>query len=316
MTKYIIKRLLMIIPILLGVIIILFLILYYIPASNVRFMTMRGDGDFLDSVFNFFNAGESLITKYLRYCYNVFFKFDFGRSGRMLPRLTFELRYRVSNTLSLLLCGVGATMIAGIPLGIVCALRKNRTLDRIISVITLILASIPSYSMAMLVTLLLVLSLNLLPLIPSYTSPVAFILPMITISLGGISAIARMTRASMLEVLDQPYITALRSKGLRNAAIIWRHGLKNAFVPIVSVLGGLIAQLLCGTFVVEYFFTIPGLGTLMLKSVSMRDHFSILGCTVVLTVILSVTNTAADILYALINPQIRLQYNNANRLSD
>ena len=306
----------MIIPILLGVIIILFLILYYIPASNVRFISMQGDGDFLDSVFSFFKAGENLITKYLRYCYNVFFKFDFGRSGRMLPRLTFELKYRVSNTLKLLFSGVGAAMLVGIPLGVYSALRKHKTADRIISIITLILASIPSYSMAMLVTLLLVLSLNLLPLIPSYTSPVAFVLPMITISLGGISSIARMTRASMLEVLDQPYITALRSKGLGNTAIIWRHGLKNAFVPVVSILGGLIAQLLCGTFVVEYFFTVPGLGTLMLKSVSMRDHFAILGCTVVLTVILSVTNTAADILYALINPQIRLQYNNANKLSD
>lgn len=316
MIKYTIKRLLMIIPILLGVIIILFLILYYIPASNVRFISMQGDGDFLDSVFSFFKAGENLITKYLRYCYNVFFKFDFGRSGRMLPRLTFELKYRVSNTLKLLFSGVGAAMLVGIPLGVYSALRKHKTADRIISIITLILASIPSYSMAMLVTLLLVLSLNLLPLIPSYTSPVAFVLPMITISLGGISSIARMTRASMLEVLDQPYITALRSKGLGNTAIIWRHGLKNAFVPVVSILGGLIAQLLCGTFVVEYFFTVPGLGTLMLKSVSMRDHFAILGCTVVLTVILSVTNTAADILYALINPQIRLQYNNANKLSD
>jgi ABC-type dipeptide/oligopeptide/nickel transport system permease component len=112
----------------------------------------------------------------------------------------------------------------------------------------------------------------------------------------------------MIETLEQPYVIALRSKGLDETGVVCRHALKNALVPVVSVLGGLVSQLLLGTLVVEHFFSVPGLGSLMMSSVSTRDHNTILGCTVILTIILTVTNIITDILYAFINPQIKLLY--------
>ncbi|MCL2125483.1 MAG: ABC transporter permease [Oscillospiraceae bacterium] len=308
MVKYTIKRLVMIIPITLVVILVLFLMLYLVAGSSMTQLRIYGGGDMLDRVFERFKASENFFTKYIRYCYNVIVHLDFGRSSATRLRLIGELDYRVKNTMLLLATGVGATLLIGIPLGVVAAVRKNRPLDRIINVISLLLSAIPSYSMAIAVTLILAVYLRILPVVISYISPLAYIMPMITLSLGGIASIARMSRASMIEELEQPYITALRSKGLRERTVIYKHALKNALVPVISSLGGLIAQLLCGTFVVEHFFNVPGLGSYMLRSVGSRSHLEILGCTIIMTMILAVTNVLTDVLYSLVNPQIKLRY--------
>jgi peptide/nickel transport system permease protein len=307
MTKYIIKRVLMTIPIVLAVILVVYLLLYALPGSTIRFMSIHGDGDALDSLYYYFNLRANLFTRYIRYCYDVFVNLDFGRAGEVPLRVAQELGYRTRNTLFILLSGVGVTAAVGIPLGVVAALRKNRVTDRIF--IALVFSSVPVYVVALLLTIILVVRLRLVPLFSiDYRSPTAFFLPALTIMLGGVSAIARMTRASMIEVLQQPYITTLRAKGLKENEVIWIHALRNAMIPTVSVLGGLVAQLLFGTLVVENFFMVPGLGSLMLSSVFARNHFVVLGCTVIITVILLIVNTLSDILNAFLNPQIRKQY--------
>jgi len=313
MPKYIIKRLLLIIPIILGVIFALFVILYFIHGSTLMWMPIYRGGDFLDTVFERIGAAPGFFTRYIRYCYDVFVNGDFGRSGATMQRMAREFSYRINNTLGLLASGVSVTIIVGIPIGVLAAIRRDKLTDRLINIISLIFSSIPNYALAVALTLFLVLYLDLLPLLPIYTEPIAYVLPALVISLGGISSVARMTRTSMLEILDQPYITALRAKGLKESEVVWIHALKNAIVPTISVLGGLVSQLLCGTFVVEFFFNVPGLGSLMLNSVTGRDHYAILGCAVILTIVLSVTNTAADIIYAFINPQIKLQYAKSRR---
>ena len=308
MVRYIIRRILMIIPIILGVTLIVFFLLYTLPGSSIKYMEIDRGGDALDAIYRFFGAGSNFFTRYIRYCFNIFFHFDFSRSVNFRRNVMHELAYRGRNTLLLLLSGVGLTLVVGIPVGAYAAVHKDSKRDRAINIVTLFLSTIPNYAVAILLTLILVLYLRLLPLINSYTTPRAFILPALTISIGGIASIVRMTRTSMLEVLEKPYITALRSKGLGESSVIYRHALKNALIPVISVLGGLISQLLFGTLVVEFFFTVPALGSMMLNSVSVRDHFTILGCTVMLTVILVATNIVADILYALVDPQIRLRY--------
>ena len=308
MTKYIAKRIIMIIPIILCVTLILFFLISLLAGANIGQMPIYGGGDSLDSVFSFFNASENLFTRYIRYCYNLFVHFDFGISKTSGLKLMREIPYRVRNTVLLLACSVGITLIVGIPLGVYAAVRKNRWGDRLVNVISLLFSSIPSYSLAFVIALLFAVYLRLVPVISTYKSPVAFFMPTLTVSLGGIASIARMTRTSMLEVLGQPYIEALRSKGLKEADVVYRHALKNALIPIASALGGLISQLLCGTFVVEHFFNLPGLGSYILRSVSSRDHFEVLGCTVILTIMLAITNIATDIIYMFINPQIKRRY--------
>ncbi|MCL1834752.1 MAG: ABC transporter permease [Oscillospiraceae bacterium] len=303
MLRYTLKRILLIIPIVFVIIFLLFLMLYATPASAIRSISIHRGGDALDSFFEATNASDNIFTKYIRYCYNILVHFDFGRS-----RMVNQLAHRIRNTIKLLVTGVGATLIIGIPIGIFTATHKNRLSDRIVNIVTLVFSAIPNYALAILLTLILCLRLGLLPLIPSYTEPIAFVLPTLVISLGGIASVSRMTKASMLEVLGQQYITALRSKGLGSVRILYSHALKNALVPIIAVAGGLVSQLLCGTLVVEFFFNVPGLGSLMLDSVANRSHFETLGCTAILTLILAVSSVIVDVSYALINPQIKLRY--------
>jgi peptide/nickel transport system permease protein len=271
-------------------------------------MPIYRGGDALDTFFTAIKAPDLFFTKFVRYIYNIIVYQDFGRSTATRAGLISDISYRILNTLLLLLSGVGVTMLTGIPLGIYAALRKGRPGDRVVSVISLFLSAMPPYSIAMVLALVICVSLRLLPVLQSYTSPAAYILPAVTIALGGIASVARMARSAMLEVLEQPFITTLRSKGLEERSVVLKHALKNALLPIISTLGGFIAQLLCGTLVVEHFFNVPGLGSFMLNALSFRDHFEILGCAVILTIILVCMNLASDILYAFVNPKIRLRY--------
>ena len=308
MLSFIIKRILLIVVIVLVIILIMFVLMYNLPGSSLRFMPIHGRGDLLDSIYSALNVKSNIISQYFRYCYNVLLRFELGFTAGTNYRLARELSYRVRNTLTILAFGVGATFVFGIPLGVYTAVKKNSKRDRIINALTLFFSAIPTYAMAMMVVLTLAVYWRVLPVIISYRSPTAYIMPTITISFGGIALIARTTRTSMLEVLDQQFITALRSKGLKERSVVYKHAFKNALVPVVSVIGGFIAQMFCGTFVVEQFFNVPGLGSYMLRSVSQRDHLEILGCTVVVAIFLATTNIMADILYAFINPQIRLRY--------
>ena len=313
MLKYVLKRILIIIPIVLAVIFVLFILIDALPGSNIRQAPIHNNGDALDSVFAFFNAGENLFTRYARYCYNVFFHFDFGQSAATRVSLTGEISRHTRVTLAILAGGAGAATFFGIPIGAYAAVHKNGKRDRIINIVTLIFSAIPNYALALVIALIFVMYLGLLPMMGRYTSPVSYIMPTLTLALGGISLLARMTRASMLEELRQPYIIALRSKGLKKENVVYRHALKNAAVTVISVLGGFFSQLICGTFVVEHFFNIPGIGLYMLRAVGLRDHLEILGCTVTMAVILAAINVATDVLYAFVNPQIRLRYAKGER---
>ena len=307
MVKYAIKRILIIIPIVLAIIFVIFALLYILPGSQIRHMPIYGGGDALDSVFAFFDAGNNLLTKYIRYCYNAFIRFDFGESSQASGVVEMLLP-RARTTLILLAGSVAALTVVGIPIGVYTAIYEDSPADRIINIVSLVFSSIPSYSMALVIALVFVLYLRVLPMMNQLSSPLAYIMPTLTISLGGIASIARMTRACMIETLEQPYISALIAKGLKEPAIFYRHALKNALIPVISSLGGIISQLICGMFVVEYFFNTPGLGFVMLRSVSTRQHVETLGCVAAMTLILASVNIVIDILTAFINPQIRLQY--------
>jgi len=307
MTIYLIKRLFLIILIVLVVVFALFFMLSTLAGSRIGTMPVYGYGDALDSVFDYLDVGNNLITKFVRYSYNVVVHGDFGKSQAGFD-LGPEMTKRTNITLIMLACGGAATLVIGIPAGIYAAIKKDSLWDRAMNVVTLILSSIPSYAMALIIALLLVLQLRLLPMMPIPITPGVFIMPTITIALGGISYIARITRTSMLEVLDQPYITALRAKGLKETSVVLRHALKNAMVPVISVMGGLISQLLCGAFVVEQFFNIRGLGSMMIRSIGERFHYEMLGATVMMTVILAAINIVSDALYVIVNPRFRLQH--------
>jgi len=312
MIRYFINRILVIALIVLCVIFILFALLYQLPGSHIRLMSMHGNGDSLDSIYAALNVRDCLFTKYLRYCYNTFFHLNVARSITAGDRM---LSLRILTTLIILVCGLSATLLIGVPLGIYTAMRKNKASDHVINVILQLLSSLPSYIVAVIILLFFASYLKIIPVIIYPKTPLSFFMPALTITVGGASSVARMTKVNLLDVLDQPFITALRAKGLRRKSVIYHHALKNALIPIMSFLRGFCSQLLCGTLVVERFFSLPGVGSYMLNAVSTRNHIEILGCTVVMTVVLALMNIATDVLYAFINPLIRLSHINRSGYS-
>ena len=309
MALYITKRVLMIILVVFCVVFIVFALVYSLPDSNIKAMPAYARGDFLDTVFSIINAKDNIVTKYIRYCYNIVFHFDFGRMGGVggFP-LAPELTSRTRITLIVLACGACITLAVGIPMGVYAATNKDRLFDRVINIITLVTSSIPYYATALVIAIIFVLYLKVFPMSVRIIKPSSFIMPTITIGLAGISSIIRMTRTSMLEVLDQPYIIALRAKGLRERSVISQHALKNAMVPIISTFGIFVSQLVCGAFIVENFFTLRGLGAMMVRSIASRSHYDLLGCIVIMTVIQAAMTIFSDVLYAIVNPRIKLQY--------
>ena len=321
MTRYIIKRILMTMLIVFVVMFIVFVLLYWVSGYMMRVLPIEGDGDALDAMFAFFNASNNVFTRYLRYIFNVVFHFDFGTAWGGWP-LVYSLMERTRNTVIMLGTGTILTLIAGIPIGIIAAVKKDRLGDRIVNVLTTLLSSIPIFAIAFVILVFFVLHLRILPANFPYVTPSVFIMPAITIALNGIATVARMTRASMIEVLEQPYILALRARGLKESQVLCRHALKNALIPVISAFGGFVSQLFLGIFVVESFFTIHGLSSLILQSVELilrelgliRFIHEMLGAVLIMTVILAVVNLASDIAYTIVNPKIRLRYSSKSRI--
>ena len=313
MARYVAKRILLVVLTVLAAIFVLFVLLYALPASPIRNLPVSNGGDALDRLFAFFQAGDTMLTKYIRYCYQTLIRFDFRWPTNTTSWVLRDIPNRTRATLTMLVCGAGAALVVGIPLGAYAAVHKNRGRDRFISIVTLLLSSIPNYAVAMVVALLFVVQWRLLPIVSRPLFPRAYIMPTITIALGGVALFARTMRAGMLEVLELPFVSALRARGLKETRVLLLHVFRNALTPVVAVLGGFLSQMLCWTFVVESFFTIPGLGLHILRAVSTRDYLGTLGCAVVISIILAVTNIAADILYACIDPRIRRRYETGRR---
>lgn len=314
MLKYIIKRLLLMLPTLLGIIFVIIVFLNYMPGTNQNSFSSAGEGDTLDAIFERFDIKNTLFAKYLRYCYNLAIKHEFGPAGRGSANIGADLANRLKFTLILTGLGFLATFIIGIPLGIYSALYHNKFQDQLISSVSLIFSSVPSYCLTLFLVLFFSLWLKLLP-VSGINKPGAFVMPTMVLAVGGIALTVRMTRSAVIEVMDQQYITALKAKGLKNREIIYKHIFKNSLIPVVSTLNNLTAQMLCSTLVVENFFSIPGLGAYLITAVSHRNLYSILGCVVIISVLLMLFSIISDVLCMLVNPKMKTQYSRKERVS-
>ncbi len=203
--------------------------------------------------------------------------------------------------------GVVAVILAvgiGIPLGIWGALRQNGWQDSLVMFVALLGVSVPNFIMAVLLMFVFALWLHLVPA-AGWGSFRQIILPAFTLAGYPIAFLARLVRSSMLEVLRQEYITTARAKGLSERLVIFRHALRNILIPVVTVLGPLIASVFTGSFVVEKIFAIPGLGRYYVTSINDRDYTTILGVTVFYSALLVFMNFLVDLTYAWLDPRIR-----------
>ncbi len=225
----------------------------------------------------------------------------FRAIGRFLRTAPLMVSAQVGTVSAVLALGVG------IPLGVLCAVKRNTWIDRLALFLSVLGISIPSFTLGIGLILLFALRLEWLPTYGWGDDWRQVILPAVTLSTGGWPLIARLTRASMLDVMGADYVRSARAKGLREQVVILRHALKNALIPLITVLGPMMASWLTGSFVVEWVFSIGGTGRLLLGALAARDYSLIMGITLIYSTVLVLFNLLVDISYGIIDPRVRLE---------
>lgn len=230
---------------------------------------------------------------------------DLGKSYVTGEPITSFLARSLPNTFALAVAAIVVAILVGIAIGLIAALRPNTFLDRFLMFSVLTGVSVPNFVLGPILILIFALKLGWLP-VAGWGNAEDFVLPAIVLGARPAALIARMTRSSMLETLKQDYIRTARAKGLSPAVILIKHALKNAFLPVLTTAGVSFGYLLTGSFVVETIFTVPGVGFASINSLSQRDYTMIQGTTLVIAVVFVVVNLVIDLLYATLDPRIKV----------
>lgn len=312
MLRYIGRRLLEMIPILLVVAVLIFLMMEFVPGDPVKIIL--GDTATpaqIEEVREQMGFNRPFFVRFFEFFTNAL-RLDFGSSYITGTSVGEELLIRFPRTFKLAIFSVLVTVILGIPIGIICAINANKLSDRIWLVVTLLANSMPSFWLALLLVMLFSLKLKWLPSsgIGSWKN---YILPVVSSSVGSLAGIARQTRASMLEVIRADYVTTARAKGLKEKAVILKHALPNALIPIITVIGSQFSFLMGGTTVIESVYSFPGLGSYIIAGINNRDYPIVRGGVLYIAFTFSMMMLLIDIIYAYADPRIRAQYANASK---
>ena len=313
MREYIIKRIISVIPILVIVALIVFFLVHLTPgdpaavilgpaATITELERLRGE----------MGLDQPLLKQLLVWLSDIL-RGDLGRSLFMRKTVIEAFLEHLWPTLSLALGGQIIAIIIAIPLGIVAANRRGSHIDRSVSVFSTLGVSIPNFLLALLMVLVFSVGLPLLPVagfrplrMGLWTHIRYLILPTLTLGIIQAALLTRVTRSSMLEVLNSNYVKTAYAKGLSERAVIVRHAFRNAFIPILTVIGQSFTQLIVGAIVVEVVFNIPGIGQLLINAISRRDFQVIQGSILLIALTFILINLVIDLLYGLLDPRIRL----------
>lgn len=304
MFSYIVKRFLMMIVTILIIASLTFVLMHSVPGSpfNEERTTNETVQKNLEA---YYKLDQPLPVQYLNYLKSIV-TFDFGPSIKKPNESVNELLGRgFPISFELGMVTILVAVLSGITLGTMAALRHNGLIDYFAMTFAVIGISIPNFVLATLLIQKLAVDWNILPP-ATWSSPLHMILPTLALATGPTAIIARLTRSSMLEVLTQDYIKMARSKGLTPFRIIARHALRNALMPVVTIMGTMLAGILTGTFVIERIFAIPGMGKYFVESINNRDYPVIMGSTVFYSAFLVFMLFVVDIVYGLLDPRIKL----------
>lgn len=307
MHRYILERILQLIPVLLGVIFIVFITMHITPGDPALMMLGEQAPEHqLEQLRERLGLNQPIIVQYGRYVGNVV-RGDFGRSLRLNTPVTSEILSRLPNTVKLSVGGVLVAMLIGIPVGIISAYKQYSFIDHAAMVGALLGVSLPNFWQGMMAILIFSVWLGVLPS-SGFNTPSRMILPILTIGTSSAALITRMTRSSMLEVLRQDYIRMARAKGLSEWTVLTKHALKNALIPIVTVIGLQFGFLLGGAVLTERIFSIPGVGQMIVDAIRWHDFTLTQGGVLFVAIMFSIVNLTVDILYGFLDPRIKSQY--------
>ena len=313
MSRYIYKRLLLMIPVVIMVAVLIFTIMYFTPGDPaIIILGPNASLEQLAAKRAELGIDQPYLVQLWNYLKNVFIRFDFGNSFINGRSVSSQIMERFPRTLMIAALSVLLSIVAGVPLGIVASVHQYTWKYNASMFAALIAASMPGFWIAQMMSLLFALKLGWLPA-TGVDSWKCYILPVVANAIGGIAAMARQTRSSMLEVIREDYITTARAKGQIERKVIYHHALRNALIPIVTCAGGAFGFQLGGALVVETVFSIPGLGKYMMDAINQRDYPSIRGTVIFLAIAFSIVMLVVDIMYAFIDPRIKGQYQSKKR---
>ncbi|AVQ20128.1 nickel ABC transporter permease [Fusobacterium mortiferum] len=307
MHKYVLKRILLLIPVLLGVSLLVFAIMSLTPGDPAQLIL--GENAPKEAVLKLreeMGLNDPFFMQYFRFVKNAIMG-DFGRSYTTGREVFGEIFVRFPNTLILAVIGIIISVCIGIPIGIISATRQYSFLDSFSMVIALLGVSMPVFWLGLMLILTFSVKLGWLPS-GGFDGLKSIILPAVTLGVGSAAIITRMTRSSMLEVIRQDYIRTARAKGVAEKVVINKHALKNALIPIITVVGLQFGHLLGGAVLTESVYSWPGVGRLMVDAIRQKDTPTVLAAVVFLAAAFSVVNLLVDILYAYVDPRIKSQY--------
>jgi len=303
MTKYILKRVLMSILVIFLIATLTFWLARAVPGGPFN-RERPLPAKVLENLNRKYNLDLPIFQQYLVFMGNVA-RFDFGASYSQTETVNELIAMRFPVSLDLGMLAFVLSISLGIPLGIISALREQKVTDGLVKILTTLLISIPNFVVAALMMYFLGVKYQLLPVAMWGTWKHA-VMPILALATYPLATITKYMRASMLEVLDADYVRTAKAKGASTFLVTYKHALKNALLPILTVSGPMFVNIICGSFVVEQLFAVPGLGQMFVKGVLGRDYALIMGLTVFYAVILIAMLLLVDILYVIVDPRIKI----------
>ena len=307
MWKFIVKRLIMLIPVLIGVTLLVFLILQLAPGDPAKvILGEQATPEQIQELRESLGLNDPVLVQYANYIIKLV-QGDMGESYKTRGPVSEEVFNRFPNTIKLTACAMLLAVVVAVPLGVVAAVKQNTLFDSISMVIALIGVSMPIFWLGLLLILLFSLKLGWFPSSGSEGWK-SIVLPAVALGFNHMASIARTTRSSMLETIRQDYIRTVRAKGVAYGVVIRKHALKNALIPTITVIGLQIGYMLGGSVLTETVFAWPGVGRLMVDSIKEKNFPMVQGGVLFIAIVFSFVNLAVDLLYAYVDPRIKSQY--------
>lgn len=308
MLQYILRRILLIIPVMLGVSVIVFGIMVLTPGDPALLMLgEHAPPEQVQALRDQLGLDQPLPVQYVRWLARVV-QLDFGRSIRSNRPVLDEIAQRLPATIELALLATALAVVLGIPIGVISATRPNSVIDHSATVLAFTGLAMPVFWQGLMMILIFSVLLGWLPSSGRLGGWQYYVLPAVTLGTSAIAAITRMTRSTMLEAITQDYIRTARSKGVIERAIVYRHALRNALIPVITVIGLQFGNLLAGAVITETIFSWPGIGRLAVDAIRAKDFPVVQGVVIVFAITYALVNLIVDVAYAYLDPRLRTRY--------
>jgi peptide/nickel transport system permease protein len=309
--QFVVRRTLVSIPVLLGVSVLVFLILHLIPGDPAKILLFGSSAtpEQVAKVRRQLGLTDPLPLQYVHYLGHVL-RGDLGRSFASNSSIASEIGARFPSTLHLALAAMGVAIAVGVPLGLVGGVRPNTWRDRLATGVSVAGIAIPYFWFALVLILVFAVNLHWLPALGT-GSPEAIVLPAIALGWPFAAIITRLLRANLIEVYEQPYMQVARARGLSARMLLYRHALKNALIPVITILGLQFGNMLSGAVVIEVVFARAGIGSYLVSSIQAKDIPAVQGIVLLIAVAYLVINLVVDLVYGALDPRIRLAWSRA-----